>query len=59
MIFHMEILKTMMDGKKNDTRKNIAELGIGCNPKAVVTGNVLEDEKVGLHIAYVPSKHFG
>lgn len=44
---------------KNDTRKNIAELGIGCNPKAVVTGNVLEDEKVGLHIAYGTSKHFG
>ena len=37
----------------------VAELGIGCNPKAVVTGNVLEDEKVGLHIAYGHSTHLG
>jgi aminopeptidase len=44
---------------ENDTRRNIAELGIGCNPKAVVTGNVLEDEKVGLHIAYGMSTHLG
>jgi len=44
---------------ENDTRKNIAELGIGCNPKAIVTGNVFEDEKVGLHIAYGTSTHFG
>jgi len=43
---------------ENDTRRNIAELGIGCNPKAIVTGNVLEDEKVGLHIAYGTSTHF-
>ena len=45
---------------ENDTRRNIAELGIGCNPKAIVTGNVLEDEKVGgLHIAYGLSTHLG
>ncbi len=44
---------------ENDSRRNIAELGIGCNPKAIVTGNVLEDEKVGLHIAYGTSTHFG
>jgi leucyl aminopeptidase (aminopeptidase T) len=41
------------------SRRNIAELGIGCNPNAVVTGNVLEDEKVGLHIAYGMSTHLG
>ena len=42
------------------SRSNIAELGIGCNPNAVVTGNVLEDEKVaGLHIAYGMSTHLG
>ncbi len=46
--------------KKNDTRRNIAELGIGCNPRAVVTGNILEDEKVGgVHIAYGNSDHLG
>jgi leucyl aminopeptidase (aminopeptidase T) len=45
---------------ENPTRRNIAELGIGCNPNAVVTGNKLEDEKVtGLHIAYGLSKSFG
>ena len=45
---------------KNPTRRNIAELGIGCNPEAVVTGNILEDEKVGgLHIAYGTSLHTG
>jgi len=39
--------------QENPSRRNIAELGVGCNPKAVVTGNILEDEKVaGLHIAY-------
>jgi leucyl aminopeptidase (aminopeptidase T) len=44
---------------ENDSRRNIAELGIGCNPKAVVTGNILEDEKVGMHIAYGTSHHLG
>jgi hypothetical protein len=45
---------------ENLSRRNIAELGIGCNPKAVVTGNILEDEKVpGIHIAYGLSKSFG
>jgi len=46
--------------EENDSRRNIAELGIGCNPKAVVSGNPLEDEKVsGLHIAYGMSNHIG
>ena len=45
--------------KENDTRRNIAELGIGCNPKAVIIGKILEDEKVGLHIAYGTSIHLG
>lgn len=45
---------------ENKTRRNIAELGIGCNPNAVVIGNILEDEKVpGLHIAYGMSSHIG
>lgn len=77
-----KIVDIMGEGKKagamraffseNGTRRNIAELGIGCNPKAVVTGNTLEDEKVGLaelengkvefiglHIAYGHSAHIG
>jgi hypothetical protein len=46
--------------EKDPTHRNIAELGIGCNPEAVVTGNLLEDEKVsGLHIAYGTSVHTG
>ena len=39
-------------------RANIDELGIGCNPDAIISGNVLEDKKVGLHIAYGKSNHF-
>lgn len=40
---------------------NVAELGIGLNPKAKVTGNVLEDEKVEgtAHIAFGNNKSFG
>jgi hypothetical protein len=40
--------------------RNVAELGLGCNPSAVVTGNVLEDEKVvGMHWALGRSDHIG
>ena len=45
--------------EKEKSHRNIAELGLGCNPNAVVTGNALEDEKVGLHIAYGMSTHLG
>jgi hypothetical protein len=38
---------------------NIAEIAIGVNDKAVVTGNVLEDEKAGFHWAYGRSDHLG
>jgi len=38
---------------------NIAEVAIGCNDKAAVTGNILEDEKAGFHWAYGRSDHLG
>ena len=40
-------------------RRNVAELGLGCNDRAIVTGNVLEDEKAGFHWAYGRSEHLG
>jgi leucyl aminopeptidase (aminopeptidase T) len=40
-------------------RGNIAEFAMGCNPMAVVWGNVLEDEKAGFHWAYGRSEHLG
>lgn len=41
-------------------RRNIAELGLGCNDKAVICGRTLEDEKVlGMHWAYGRSEHLG
>ena len=44
----------------DEARCNIAELGLGCNDKAVISGSVLEDEKVlGLHWAYGRSDHIG
>lgn len=38
---------------------NVAEVAIGCNDRAVVTGNLLEDEKAGFHWAYGRSEHIG
>ena len=40
-------------------RANIAEVAFGCNERAKVTGNVLEDEKAGFHWAYGRSDHLG
>ena len=45
--------------REDPARANVAELGLGCNSKAVVTGNLLEDEKAGLHWAYGRSEHLG
>ncbi|EMR73755.1 hypothetical protein MBGDN05_00472 [Thermoplasmatales archaeon SCGC AB-539-N05] len=45
---------------ENESRRNIAEFAFGCNQKAVVTGNKLEDEKAsGLHIGYAMSTQLG
>jgi len=38
---------------------NIAEVAIGCNEQAAVTGNALEDEKAGFHWAFGRSEHLG
>ena len=44
----------------DEARRNLAELGLGCNDRAVVSGEVLEDEKVlGMHWAYGRSDHLG
>lgn len=43
----------------DNARRNVAELGLGCNENAVITGNVLEDEKAGFHWAYGRSEHLG
>ncbi len=40
-------------------RANIAEVAFGVNERAVVTGNVLEDEKAGFHWAFGRSDHLG
>jgi leucyl aminopeptidase (aminopeptidase T) len=50
-------MKAYFDQAAN--RRNIAELGIGCNPQAKVSGNIIEDEKAGVHIAYGTSHHLG
>lgn len=42
---------------QDPARSNIAEFAFGCNPLAVVWGNVLEDEKAGFHWAYGRSEH--
>ncbi len=44
----------------DECRRNVAELGLGCNDKAIISGSVLEDEKVlGMHWAYGLSQHIG
>jgi leucyl aminopeptidase (aminopeptidase T) len=43
----------------DQARRNIAEVAFGCNDRAVVTGNVLEDEKAGFHWAFGRSDHLG
>jgi len=45
--------------RADPSRRNIAEVAFGCNDRAIVTGNVLEDEKAGFHWAYGRSDHLG
>ncbi len=45
--------------RDDPARGNIAEVAFGCNDRAEVTGNVLEDEKAGFHWAYGRSDHLG
>jgi len=41
-------------------RRNLAELGLGINNRAVISGNVLEEEKVwGVHLGFGLSDHIG
>ncbi|HEY42854.1 MAG TPA: hypothetical protein G4O11_02615 [Anaerolineae bacterium] len=45
---------------RDEGLRNVAELGLGVNEAAVVTGNVLEDEKVfGMHWAFGLSEALG
>jgi hypothetical protein len=45
--------------QQDPARANVAELGLGCNDRAVVQGVILEDEKAGMHWAYGRSEHLG
>lgn len=45
--------------EEDPARRNIAECAFGLNPRAIVTGNVLEDEKAGFHWALGLSSHLG
>ncbi|MCF7862193.1 aminopeptidase [Candidatus Woesearchaeota archaeon] len=54
-------LKKVLDDTQDKGAYNIAELGIGTNPNAILTGNVLEDEKIygTVHIAFGNNLSFG
>ena len=46
--------------KEDPARRNIAELGLGCNEKATFINCILQDEKIeGMHWAYGYNKYMG
>lgn len=53
-----EWLKMLGDSK---AARNVAEFGIGTNPNAILTGNILEDEKIlgTIHVAFGSNNTFG
>lgn len=55
-----EKLKEIFE-KAGESGKNVAELGMGTNEKAEISGNILEDEKVmgTLHVAFGDSSTIG
>jgi leucyl aminopeptidase (aminopeptidase T) len=57
---HADELKKVFDQLGHNAR-NVAELGIGMNPKATLCGILLEDEKVGntIHVALGDNTGFG
>ncbi|MBW2965577.1 aminopeptidase [Candidatus Woesearchaeota archaeon] len=56
-----DLLRKVLENVKDKNAFNIAEFGIGTNPKAKITGNVLEDEKVKgtCHLAFGNNVGFG
>jgi hypothetical protein len=69
VVEHNEVIDVRGDGPaaarmleafaREQALRNVAEVAIGCNERAVITGNVLEDEKAGFHWAYGRSDHLG
>ncbi len=57
---HSAVLESMVAGLPAKARQ-LAEFGIGANPSARVTGNILEDEKAfhTVHLAFGNNAHFG
>ncbi|MFA6468196.1 MAG: aminopeptidase [Bacteroidota bacterium] len=55
-----EILKKLFEPHGKDAY-NVAEFGIGTNDKAIITGKIIEDEKVmgTIHIAFGDNKSMG
>lgn len=56
-----DLLKPQIDEDPYKSRRNLAELGIGTNPYAKKTDNMLEAEKIKgtIHIAVGDNSHFG